>query len=83
MQHIATDGSSPADAHERVVVDTDDTADAWRYRCPAGHLSYSPTNGGIWCRACSHDDDIDDPHWRELLDVKTGDTVPWSAVELR
>lgn len=47
--------------------------------------SIEPTNGHIYCRSCArqhaHDDDVDPEHY-ELLDTKTGEAIPWSAIEI-
>lgn len=79
---IACDGSAKTDAPKRVTIDTTSTADQWRWTCPAGHRTWTQTNGGIWCQVCSADHDIDDPHWHSVLDQRTGEEVPWSAVIL-
>lgn len=83
MATLKTDGSSPADAHPRVEIDTDDPSQTWRYRCPNGHSTVQPTNGGLWCRSCARHPDVEDPHWHELIDRKTGARIPWSAITFR
>jgi len=80
---IRTDGSSPADAR-RVTIDPTDTAEMWRYSCPNGHRNWSPTNNHIWCQGCRRQieagADVDAEHY-ELVDQKTGESIPWSAIE--
>lgn len=79
---IEADGSAPADAHPRVELDLSDDAARWRYTCGRGHRNWTPTNGGVWCQQCARQHDVEDPHWYELTDQKTGETVPWSAFDL-
>jgi len=78
---LVTDGSPAADA-PRITIDTSSAATRWRYGRPNGHATIEPTNGGIWCRSCSRAADVDDPHHHELLDKKTGKTIPWARVVL-
>lgn len=84
MAPLATDGSSALDARQRVEIDRDDDLDRMRYRCPNGHTSWSPTNNHIWCKSCSdaaqHGADVDAEHYA-VHDAKTGEEIPWSAVE--
>ena len=77
---IHADGSSPADARR---VEVDRSKDKYRWCCPNGHTTWSKTNSHIWCPSCarSPDDRLDPEHW-ELLDKKTGETIPYSAVVL-
>lgn len=89
--HVATnaelqaDGSSLADAPETVEIDLENEADRWRFTCPRGHHAWDRTNSHVFCTPCSraarHDDDIT-PEYYELLDQKTGEMVPWSAIEV-
>jgi hypothetical protein len=82
---VATDGSAAADAHDTVEIDRSDDAQRWRYRCPNGHTDWSPTNSHVWCKGCRRaveaGEDVDPEHY-ELVDQKTGETIPWSAIEL-
>ncbi|PSP80302.1 hypothetical protein BRC81_02900 [Halobacteriales archaeon QS_1_68_20] len=61
-------------------IDTSDPTIRWRYGCPRGHTTIEPTNGGVWCRACANAHDVDDPHYHELLDKETGETIAWDRV---
>jgi hypothetical protein len=80
---LAADGSSDADSDSpRVVLDRTDPAARWRFRCPNGHADWDPTNSHLWCATCAGLHDVDPEYW-ELLDTKTGERVPWAAVELR
>lgn len=82
---IMTDGSALSDAPSRVVIDTTDKTDRWRYRCPRGHVDWDRTNSHLWCRGCSRQAENGervDPEYYELHDAKTGETIPWSAVEI-
>lgn len=83
MPWTVTDGSSPRDAPSRVTIDTADPASRWRYSCPHGHTTLDPTNGGVWCQSCANNHDIEDPHHHAILDKRTGERVPWSAVDYR
>jgi 5-methylcytosine-specific restriction endonuclease McrA len=80
------DGSSLLDAQETIVIEAADDDDALRYRCPNGHNNWSPTNSHIWCQSCArqaeHDADIEAEHY-EIRDEKTGDLIPWSAIDFR
>ena len=83
----SADGSSADDRPPSVRIDLDEPNDRWRYRCPNGHAgtSWSPTNGHIYCYACRRQMDTGaaiTPEHYEILDTKTGEAVPWSAVEL-
>lgn len=80
------DGSSIADREPTVVIDPDDESQRWRYRCPNGHTDWDRTNNHVWCRSCRHQaengDDLDPEHWF-IVDSKTDEEIPWSAVEVR
>lgn len=78
---LATDGSAQADAPETVEIDLTDPNDRWRYRCPNEHTSWEPTNSHYWCHSCSRYPDADPEHY-EIVGVKTGEKIPWSAVEV-
>jgi hypothetical protein len=79
------DGSAETDAHDRVEIDRSNAAERWRYTCPRGHTRWSPTNSHAWCAGCRQENengaDVDPEHY-ELLDQKTGETIPYSAVDL-
>ena len=75
------DGSGPADVR-RVVVDADDPTARRRWRCPNRHCDWEPTNSHIWCATCASMHGVNPEYW-ELLDTKTGERVPWGAVEFR
>lgn len=79
------DGSAATDTHPPVEIDRSIAAERWRYRCPNGHTDWSPTNSHLWCKGCrrQHEagDDVDPEHY-ELVDTRTGETIPWSAVRL-
>lgn len=83
MAQVIADGSSRADAPDRIEIDTSKEYIVWKYRCPNGHRSFTPTNGGIWCKECANDPDTDDPHWHAILNVQTDEEIPWSAVVLK
>jgi len=79
------DGSSADDARDTVEIDLTDPVDRWRYKCPNGHRSWEPTGRQIWCRQCARNAKTGyntDPSHAELIDEKTGETIPWSAVRL-
>jgi len=79
---IRTDGSSVADAHERVEVDREE--EGLRWRCPNNHTSWERTNSHLWCHACHRrsrsDPDVDPEHY-EIYDAKHDREIPFSAVE--
>ena len=82
---VVTDGSAETDAPEPVEIDRTNASERWRYRCPRGHVNWDRTNNHIWCQGCrrQHEAGEDvDPEWYELVDAKTGERVPWSAVEV-
>lgn len=79
---VIADGSSERDAPARIVVERDDPTARWRLRCPNGHSDWTPTNSHIWCATCAQLHDVTPEYW-EVLDTKTGETVPWSAVDYR
>jgi len=81
---IVADGSSELDSHPRVRIDRDDPIDRMRYRCPNGHTSWAPTNSHLWCKSCAdaaeHGADVHPEHYA-VLDKRTEEEIPWSAVE--
>lgn len=86
MQGVAlrADGSSSADVAERIVIDSHDEADRWRYRCPNGHARWEPTNNHIYCVACAKfADPGEGPEYWELRDMRTDKRIPWSRIEFR
>lgn len=78
---LVSDGSSPQDSHPIIEIDREDPADRYRYACPNNHTYWQQTNGGIWCQECSRAVGLD-PHYHHVYDKKTGETIPWSSVEL-
>lgn len=69
-----------------IRIDRSKFVDRHRYVCPNGHSSFYPTNSHLWCKTCRQQyenghDDVEAEHY-EVLDKKTGQTIPWSAVEL-
>ena len=82
---LLADGSSRRDARPTVTIDRSGP-DKWRFVCPNGHTDWAHTNNHIWCPACRRQAeqgfDIDPEHW-EILDKKTGETIPWSAVHIK
>lgn len=79
------DGSAAADAREIIEIDRRVAVERYRYTCPNGHIDYSRTNSHIWCRGCLRmaeaGNDVDPEHY-EIVDKKTGETIPWSRVKL-
>lgn len=77
---IHADGSSPADAM-RVEIDREN--ERYRWACPNGHTSWDRTNSHVWCSECARQSengaDVEPEHW-EIVDKKTGETIPYSAV---
>ena len=68
-----------------VRIDRSRTPQRWRYLCPEGHSNWDRTNNHIWCRSCRRaneaGEDIDPEHY-VVLDVKTGEEIPWSRIEI-
>jgi phage FluMu gp28-like protein len=81
---LATDGSSLDDTR-RVRIDRSQAYERYRYVCPRGHTDWHPTNSHVWCKGCRRQfeagEDVD-PEYYEILDKKTGETIPYAAVEL-
>lgn len=80
---LRADGSARSDARERVLVDRE--REPYRWACPNGHVDWDRTNSHVWCRGCRRRAEAGgrvDPEHYEIVDRKTGETVPWSAVEL-
>lgn len=81
---MVADGSAAADRERTVRIDRRGL-DRWRYRCPRGHTSWSPTNSHAWCKSCRQEaengEDVDPEHY-ELLDIQTGEEIGWSRIEL-
>jgi len=82
---LAADGSALADTHDTVEIDRSQETQRWRYRCPNGHTDWDRTNNHVWCRGCRRaveaGEDVDPEHY-EIVDAKTGEEIPWSAVEI-
>lgn len=86
------DNNTPAEPHDPniesvdvIVIDLQDTADRWRYTCPNGHRNWDRTNNHVWCQTCRRQYEAgegNDPEHYELLDQKTGETVPWSRIRV-
>ena len=76
-----TDGSSESDS-SIVEIDTNDKIDRMRYRCPNNHTRWVPTNNHVYCNSCSQISGAG-PEYYELLDAKTGESIPWERVVLR
>jgi len=64
-----------------VRIDVDDSADRWRWVCPAGHRSWEPTNEHFWCCYCARDDGLDGT-FEELRDLSTGETYERDEIRL-
>jgi hypothetical protein len=82
---MRTDGSAVLDARERIEIDRSKPSERWRYRCPNGHVDWSRTNNHVWCKGCSRasrQNPAIDPEHYELIDAKTDEAIPWSAVEV-
>lgn len=86
LASIQADGSAKADRHPTVNIDWANPSERWRYRCPRGHAgnAFSPTNSHVYCYSCKRQMDAGEdcsPEHYELVDVKTGETIPYSAIE--
>lgn len=80
----AADGSAASDADDRRRIDRSGTA-RWRWRCPRGHVDWDETNNHVWCRSCRREAEQGadvDPEWWEIVDARTGETIPWSSVDV-
>lgn len=67
----------------RREIDLDDSVDRWRFRCPAGHANWEPTNNHFFCTQCSRSLDEDhDPVFQELRDQRTDGLLERDEVEL-
>ena len=68
-----------------VVIDRSDALDRYRYTCPRGHTTFSPTNSHLWCGSCrqenEHGADVD-PEWYVVYDKKNDEKIPWENVTL-
>lgn len=81
------DGSAASDRHETVRIDPSETTDRWRYTCPNGHPagSWDATNCHLYCTSCARARDTDPtitPDHYHVVDQRSGDEIPWSAVFL-
>lgn len=84
VRDLRSDGSAQADAQDLVRIDRSG-AGRWRYRCPRGHTTWDRTNNHVWCRSCRRQSEAGedvDPEWYEIVDARTGKTIPWSAIEV-
>lgn len=83
---LAADGSASSDTRPSFTVDLSKASERWRWRCPNGHRgkAWSPTNSHVYCYSCKRQmdagNDISPEHY-ELVDDKTGETVPFASLE--
>lgn len=61
---------------ETIIVDRSDAVQRYRWRCPEGHVDWSPTNSHIYCDTCGM------AHYH-VVDAKEGERIPWERVTLR
>lgn len=83
---VVADGSAEIDSHETVEIDRSVAVERWRFTCPKGHSDWDQTNNHVWCRGCRRaieagHTDIEAEYY-EILDQQTGETIPWSSVNL-
>lgn len=72
-------------AAETVTIDLDDETDRWRYRCPQGHVQWTPTNHHFWCQQCADaaQRGLDvEPSFTYLRDRETGAEYDREAIRL-
>jgi len=84
LDTLAADGSAAADRRDVVLVDRE--AEPFRWRCPNGHTVWDRTNNHLWCQSCRRALEADHPRvdraeHHEIVDARTGETVPYAAVE--
>lgn len=69
---------------QRVEVDRSGPS-KFRWTCPRGHVKWDRTNNHVWCHSCRQQaeagEDVDPEHF-EIVDQKTGESIPWSAIEV-
>jgi hypothetical protein len=58
------------------------SADRWRFCCPAGHRSWEPTNNHFWCQQCASRAVGPDPEFYELHDRKTDELIDRDQIEV-
>lgn len=66
----------------RLILDTDDELQRWRYRCPRGHTQFQPTNHHWYCVECARRHDDVDPEFTELVDKRTGEVYERDEVKV-
>lgn len=67
----------------RLVLDTDDEIQRWRYRCPRGHTQFEPSNHHWYCAECATSPDPEiDPEFTKLVDKKTGESYERDEVRV-
>lgn len=73
------------DNHQTVTIDRSIAAERWRFTCPKGHTDWYPTNQHVWCKGCRRAIEAGhelDAEYHAILDQRTGETIPWDAVEM-
>lgn len=66
---------------QRTEINLDDEHDRRKWRCPLGHMSWTPTNCHFWCESCSKSWDVD-PEFEQLTNDVTGETLERHEVTL-
>lgn len=54
------------------VIDLEDEADRWEWRCPNGHTAWEAVNHHWYCTSCARAHDDVDPVFRYLRSARTG-----------
>lgn len=77
--------STVVGADEIIEIDRSKPGERYRWTCPNGHTSWAPTNSHAWCHGCHRQSengaDVHPEHY-ELLDQRTGESIPYARVEL-
>lgn len=68
------------DLEATTEIDLSDELDRRRYGCPRGHVNWEPWDSYLWCASCARDCWDVDPQFDEILDKKTGETIPRARV---
>ncbi len=81
----ATSDADQSSTESAPTIEIDAERASWRFRCPVGHAAWIPSGSELFCRTCAEAAGRGarvDPEFKELLDLKTRQMVPWGHVEL-
>lgn len=68
-----------------VMIDTSDELDRWKWRCPAGHTNWEPTNEHFYCAQCARQAEQGadvEPEFDQLRNARTNELRERDEIEI-